>query len=224
MSIDRSRPLLCFIHDARTAEPPETLWDVPDSAWEDVDLVQVRGKDLDAGDLETITRGWIERLADLDTLVVVNDRLDVALGCEADGAHLGADDVPLEDAREEAPREGFLIGVSARDRDATLIAQAAGADYVGLGAFFESTTKPDAEVLNPWNTGLMENIPALTIPVLAIGGLTPDRLDDAFRVPAVTGVAVSAAIQGADDPEAAIGAMRAALARCWDARVTAAHT
>lgn len=222
MSLDRTRPLLCFIHDARTADPPEDLWGLSDEVWEDVDIVQVRGKELDEGDYVTLVRGWVDRLEGSDAVVIVNDRMDVAEEAGADGAHLGREDVPMEAAREQAG-EDFLLGRSTHDRDEVLIAQARGADYTGLGAFFESTTKPDARLIDPWKTGLMEHIPALLIPVLAVGGITPDRVEDAFRVWAVTGVAASAAIQGADDPAAAIAAFRKALARAWDGRLAEAR-
>lgn len=220
MSIDRARPLLCFIHDAESDDPPEDLWGLPDEAWEDVDVVQVRGKGLDLEPFVSLVRGWKGRLEGSETLVLVNDRMDVALEAEADGVHLGRDDVPLESAREQAP-DGFVLGSSTHDRDEVLIAQAHGADYAGLGSFFASKTKPDAERLDPWKSGLMERIPALQIPVIGIGGLTPTRVADAFRIPAVTGVAVSAAIQRADDPRAAIDAFRDALSEAWDSRLAA---
>lgn len=219
MSIDRARPILCFIHDARTPDPPEDLWALSDEVWEDVDMVQVRGKDLAAEDFVAVVRGWIDRLEGSDAVVIVNDRMDLAVEAGADGVHLGRSDVPLEAAREQAG-EGFLLGSSTHDRDEVLIAQAQGADYTGLGSFFESETKPDAERLDPWKSGLMERIPALQIPVIGIGGLTPDRVDDAFRIPAVTGVAASAAIQSSEDPAASIAAFRRALSRAWDARVS----
>lgn len=223
MSIDRARPILCFIHDARTAEPPEGLWGLDDEVWEDVDMVQVRGKDLDDEAYVELVKGWIDRLDGTDTIVIVNDRLDVAHEAGADGAHVGRDDVPLEAAREQSDEE-FILGSSTHDRDEVLIAQAQGANYVGLGSFFESETKPDAERLDPWKSGLMEMIPALQIPVIGVGGITPERVDDAFRIPAVTGVAVSAAIQRSDDPGAAVEAFRKALSRAWDSRVSASSS
>lgn len=223
MSIDRARPILCFIHDARTAEPPEDLWGLDDEVWEDVDMVQVRGKDLDDEAYVELVKGWIDRLDGTETIVIVNDRLDVAKEAGADGAHVGRDDVPLEAAREQSDEE-FILGSSTHDRDEVLIAQAQGANYVGLGSFFESETKPDAERLDPWKSGLMEMIPALQIPVIGVGGITPARVDDAFRIPAVTGVAVSAAIQRSDDPGAAVKSFRKALSRAWDDRVSSSSS
>ena len=218
--LDRSRPLLCFVHDARDGTAPEGLWRVPAEAWSLVDLVQVRGKQVPAGELEDLTRAWIARLTTVPTRVVVNDRLDVALAAGADGVHLGQDDLPLDVARSLAP-PGFLLGASTHDRGELLAAQEAGADYAGLGAFFGSGTKVEAQRLDPSASGVVSAVPGLAIPVLAIGGVAADKVAEAVRVPAVTGIAVSAAIQVAGDPEAAIRRLRRALERAWETALEA---
>lgn len=193
------------------------MWGLSDAAWSRVDLVQVRGKALAAGELEELSAGWVERLADLPVRVIVNDRADAALAANAHGVHLGPDDLPLEAARAVAP-VGFLIGASAHDRDELLRAQAAGADYAGLGAFHATGTKPGARPLDPDRDGLRAPIENLSIPVLAIGGLDASRIAAALRVSAVTGIAVSAAIQAADDPAHAIERLRGAVQEAWQAR------
>ena len=213
---DRTRPLLCFVHDAEDARPPERLWAADDHAWALVDMVQVRGKQLEAGGLEELTRGWVARLAGLPGRVVVNDRLDVALAAGADGVHLGQGDLPLATARELAP-DGFLIGGSSHDREELLAVQAAEADYAGLGTFSASSTKPEARSLDPVTAGLAKAVAGLEIPVLAIGGIDSATVDRALQVPAVTGVAVSRAIQAAEDPGAAIRALYGALRAAWEA-------
>jgi thiamine-phosphate diphosphorylase len=181
-----------------------------------VDLVQVRGKDLSAGALEELAGGWVARLEGI-ARVVVNDRIDVALAAGAGGAHLGADDIPLEEARRVVPGP-FLLGASTHDREELLAAARAGADYAGLGAFFGTATKPGARALDVARTGLDAPVEELAIPVLAIGGIGPQRVADALRVPAVTGVAVSGAIQYAPDPAGAIDELRAALEVAWEGR------
>ena len=191
---------------------------MPDSAWERVDLVQVRGKGLSAGDLEELARGWVERLAGI-ARVVVNDRSDVAVAAGAAGAHLGADDVPLPDARRTAP-PGFVLGASAHDRAELLRAAAEGADYAGLGALYPTETKPGARPFDAARAGLDAPVEELAIPVLAIGGIDAGRVCGAFRVPAVTGVAVSGAVQRASDPARAIENVRAALDDAWKERGT----
>lgn len=215
-ALDRSRPLLCFIHDARTGGAPARLWAIGDEAWSRVDLVQVRGKELSAGELEDLARGWIARLATLRPRVIVNDRLDVALAAGAHGVHLGLDDLPLAVARELAPL-GFLIGASTHDRRQLLAAQEAGADYAGLGAFFATPTKPGASRLEPVELGVANPVPGLEIPVLAIGGITAENLPRVLEMGVATGVAVSSAIQGVPDPGAAILELHETMIRSWEA-------
>lgn len=189
---------------------------MPDSSWSRVDIVQVRGKDLSAGELEELARGWVARLAGVSR-VVVNDRVDVALAAGAMGAHLGDDDLPLEDARRAAPRP-FLLGASTHNREELLHAAAAQADYAGLGAFFSTSTKAGARPLGPADAGLDAPLAELEIPVLAIGGIDASKVAAALRVPAVTGVAVSGAIQESSDPAGAIASLRTALEEAWEER------
>ena len=180
----------------------------------------MRGKDLPAGDLEALARIWIDALVGHGTtLVVVNDRLDVALAAGADGVHVGRDDLPTPDARSLAP-ESFLIGASAHDRREIELAQRSEADYAGLGAFYPTRTKAGAAVLDPGDPEWRRPVPGLTIPVLAIGGITTGRVSEVMSVPAVTGVAVSEAIQAAPEPAQAIRALRSALDQAWRERAS----
>lgn len=189
---------------------------MPDSIWAKVDLVQVRGKSVTAAELEDVASGWVRRLNGT-VPVIVNDRCDVAVAAGADGSHLGQDDLPLSEARRLAP-PGFLLGASAHSREELLRAAAQGADYAGLGAFFDSPTKPSSRVLDFEDAGLDAPIEGLGIPVLAIGGVDAGRVVEAFRIPAVTGVAVSGFVQGASDPGQAIEDMRGALEKVWRGR------
>lgn len=221
--IARDRPLLCFIHSAQ-GDPREVrraaseLAAAGGDAWGAVDIVQVRGKDMPAGDFETLARIWIDALGeDLATLVVVNDRLDVALAAGAGGVHLGRDDVPLAEARALAPAD-FLIGASAHDRGEVEHAQRSGADYAGLGAFYPTRTKAGAAVLDPGDPAWRAPVSGLTIPVLAIGGITAGRVAEVMAVPAVSGVAVSEAIQAAPEPAEAIRELRSVLDQAWRER------
>lgn len=217
MPIDRSSPMLCFVHSVSDPEEALALIEGGGDRWKSLDMVQIRGKDLAPETMKRIVANWVEAVSDLATLVVVNDRLDVALAAGADGVHLGQGDLGPQEARDGAP-EDLLIGVSTHDRQEILMAQGAGASYVGLGAFYPSRTKPEARVLDPWKAGLMEAIPALSIPVLAIGGITGDRVGDVLALPPVTGIAVSAAIQGAEDPGAAAEGLRAVMDAAWIVR------
>lgn len=214
MTIDRTSPILCFVHSASDLDAALALVEEGEESWGSLDIVQVRGKDLSADDMERLVGGWVEALASYPTLVVVNDRLDVTLAAGADGVHVGREDLRPEEIRNEAP-EDLVVGVSTHDRQEILLAQGAAATYAGLGAFYESRTKPDARVIDPWKAGLMETIPALMIPVLAIGGITEDRIPEVLAMPPVTGIAVSAAIQQAEDPAGAVEGLRSSIDAAW---------
>jgi thiamine-phosphate pyrophosphorylase len=223
MLIARDRPLLCFVHSTRgdageSRRAAHALAAAGEDAWGAVDIVQVRGKDLPAGDLEALARVWIEALGGYpSTLIVVNDRLDVALAAGADGVHLGLGDLPVAEARALAPGR-FLIGASAHGRREIEIAQGAGADYAGLGAFYPTDTKAGAAVLD--TADLRKPAPGPTVPVVAIGGITAGRVAEVMAVPVVTGVAVSAAIQAAREPAEAIRELRVAVDRAWRERAS----
>ncbi len=212
MSLDRRRTLLCFVCDASAIELPERLRPITDETWSYVDIVQVRGKTLPAGELESAARRWVRRLRDLPTLVIVNDRVDVAVAVDADGVHLGYADLRIQRAREVAG-EGFILGASTHNREELLEAQDAGADYAGLGAFYPSSTKHDTTQLELRASGLEDPVPDLTLPVLAIGGITAERIPAVLEVPVVTGVAVGSAIQHASDPARAIRDLSVELKR-----------
>ena len=216
MAIDRSRPLLCFVHSATDLDSALRLIERGVGEWGAIDLVQVRGKSLAAGDLEALVERWLEVGPSGSTRVVVNDRLDISISTGAHGVHVGRDDLPPAEVRARAPK--LLLGMSAHDPAELLAAQASGADYAGLGAFYGSRTKPEAVVLDPRGASLLEPSPGLRIPVLAIGGITVERVADVLSIPVVSGIAVSAAVQGADDPAEALARLRTSLDAAWASR------
>ena len=139
-----------------------------------IDLVQVRERDLEAAVLARLVTDLLLVARGTTTRVIVNDRLDIALACGAGGVHLRGDSVAVAAARRMAPA-GFLIGRSVHQVDD--LADAAGADYVIAGSVFASESKPRAaEWLGA--AGLQVIVRAARMPVLAIGGITGDRLDD----------------------------------------------
>jgi thiamine-phosphate pyrophosphorylase len=160
--------------------------------------VQLRDKEASAGELldqavslRALTRKW-------GALLFVNDRFDVALAAEADGVHLGPDDLPVSAVRWAAP-DGFLIGHSTDDPRIAREAESAGADYIGCGAVFPTSTKRDAgEVIGV--SGLDRVSMAVRIPVVGIGGVTPDGAQLIATGSDAAGVAVIGAVMGAHDP------------------------
>lgn len=141
-------------------------------------------------------------------LCIVNDRVDLALAAGADGTHVGADDLPVDVVRRIAG-PGHLVGGTARDprRAAELVA--AGADYLGVGPAFATSTKdglPDP--IGP--AGVAAVAAAVAVPVIAIGGVTAGRAA-VLRAAGAHGVAVVSAVSAAPDPAAAARALLAAL-------------
>lgn len=138
-----------------------------------VDFVQVRERDLDTADLAATVSDIIAMARGTRTRVLVNDRLDVALACGAAGVHLRADSVPAAAVRSIAPPQ-FVIGRSVH-AVSDVAAAGAGADYLIAGTVWPTSAKPaDHPVLGV--DGLSGIVRAASVPVLAIGGVTLDRL------------------------------------------------
>lgn len=130
---------------------------------------------------------------------VVNDAIDIALACGADGVHVGQSDIVGRDVRALIGPDR-LLGISANTVETAVAAQRAGADYIGVGAVFGTTTKKDAETLSA--EVLRAICGAVDIPVVAIGGISKDNIAQ-LSGSGVDGVAVISAIYGQPDPDAA---------------------
>ena len=173
-----------------------------------VDAVQVRAKHLTDAALVDLTREVVGRVRRLGARVIVNDRVDVALATGADGVHLGREDLSIADARRLVP-EGFLVGGTCRNVRHAERARAEGADYVGVGPVFATTSKtglPDPVGL----VTLREVAPVL--PAVAIAGITAERVPEVMATGA-HGIAVIAAISRAEDPVGAARDLVAAVHR-----------
>jgi len=134
-------------------------------------------------------------------LFLVNDRPDVARAAEAEGVHLGQNDLPVAAARRVLG-DGRLIGVSTHDPGQARAAEAAGADYLGVGPVYATATKPDA--LAPRGLALVSAVrAAVRCPLVAIGGITPETAA-AVRAAGADAVAMIGALVRAPDPEAAV--------------------
>ena len=171
-----------------------------------VRAVQFRAKATPDGVAYRLARALRRLTVGHGALLVINDRLDIALAVGADGVHVGQDDLPAEVVRRLWP-DG-LLGVSVRTPAEARVAEAAGADYVGAGALRSTATKDDARVIGL--EGLERVAAATRLPVVAIGGITVADLP-AVRRAGMAGVAVASAIARAADP----GRAAAEIVRAW---------
>jgi len=166
--------------------------------------VQLRNKGESARELIAVGRDLRVLTREHSALLFVNDRLDVALSLEADGIHLGPDDLPIAAARAIVPG-GFLIGRSADHPEVAQRAVADGASFIGCGTVYATTTKGDAgDVIGL--EGLERVARSVDVPVVAIGGITASRAIEVAGTPAA-GVAVVGAVMAAPDPGEAVRAL-----------------
>jgi thiamine-phosphate pyrophosphorylase len=138
-----------------------------------VDLIQVRERDLEGAALSVLVAEVVRLTRATGTRVVVNERLDVALACGADGVHLRGDSISAARARSVAPA-GFLIGRSVHGADEAVRA-APEVDYLIAGTVFPTSSKPGRHEFLGLE-GLTAIGRAVTVPVLAIGGVSMDRI------------------------------------------------
>jgi thiamine-phosphate diphosphorylase len=147
---------------------------------------------------------------DAGALLVVNDRVDIALLADADGVHVGQDDLPYLEARRLVGARR-VIGVSTHTVEEAVAAAEAGADYIGFGPMYPTTSKSDTRPQRSLDL-LREVRAAVTLPIVAIGGISLERVAE-VRAAGADSVAVIAAIGGAADPAAATRALLRAAER-----------
>ena len=177
-----------------------------------VDIVQVREKDTTAREQLRVARKVREQTHAAGVPMVVNDRVDIAAAVDADGVHLGDDDLPVAAAREQLGA-GAVIGRSVSTAEAAREAERAGADYLGVGAVYATGSKEDIDD-EEYEIGL-EAVRAIDaavdIPVVGIGGITPGNAAEVVAAGA-DGVAVITAITAAADPARATRKLGEAVA------------
>jgi thiamine-phosphate pyrophosphorylase len=164
-------------------------------------VLQLRLKAATSRELLDVARAIRALTRPAGGLLLVNDRPDVAHAAEADGVHLGEDDLPVAAARAVlAP--GAIIGLSTHDVAQARAAAAAGADYLGIGPIFTTTTKANA--LAAGGLALVREVrAAVSLPLVAIGGITPDTAL-AVRTAGADAVAMIGALVRAPDVTAAV--------------------
>lgn len=181
---------LYLILDAQW-ESTRSLAQILEEAADGVTVVQYRNKTDSLKRAYAHARALREIASGLGIRFIVNDRCDLALAVEADGVHVGQADLPLELARKVmGPHR--LIGLSTHRAEEVIAAEKAGADYIGFGPIFPTATKPDHEQVVGVE-GLRRIRHLTSLPIVAIGGITPETAPDIVAAGA-NGIAVASAI------------------------------
>ena len=196
---------LYFITDSTGFSEEEFLRRTEEALKGGASLLQLREKDK-------TTREYIALAEKVHTLtkkynvpLIIDDRVDVALAMGAEGVHLGQSDMPINTARKILG-DDFIIGATTKTVPQALEAYQQGADYLGVGAIFPTTTKVKTVITS---TETLGNIcSAVPIPVNAIGGLNKDNIDILKGIP-IAGICVVSAIMKADDPKQATTELKA---------------
>jgi thiamine-phosphate pyrophosphorylase len=182
-------------------------WTIREAADGGADIFQLREKTLSDRDLLERARNVRRWTRETGALFILNDRPDIARLADADGVHLGQDDMPVKEARKVLG-PGSLIGVSTHNPDQVRQAILDGASYIGVGPTFASTTKEFGELAG---LEFVRQATAMTnLPAFVIGGVAAENVREAVAAGAKR-VAVSAAVCQADDPRVAAAVLRAAL-------------
>lgn len=163
-----------------------------------VTSLQLRAKRMGGREMYDLGLILQERCRAANVLFFVNDRVDVAIACGADGVHVGAKDLPLPQTRAMVGRK-TIIGFSPLEMPDVRVAAELGADYVGLGPVFGTASKEDAQP-ELGLIALAEQASATPLPAVGIGGITIANAGSVIRA-GVDGVAVISAIQSAADPQ-----------------------
>ena len=167
-------------------------------------VIQLREKDVSSAEFLATALAVKELTASAGIPMIINDRIDIALACGADGVHIGQDDMPVATARKLIGAH-LILGVSARTVEQAIRAEREGADYLGVGAVYGSNTKNDAVSIGTDGLGRIRAVTDL--PIVAIGGISHgDSVRNVVRQ-RVQGAAVVSAIFDCDDVETATRAL-----------------
>jgi len=199
MKFDENTLLLYAITDQAWVGKRTLLEQIEDALKGGVTIVQLREKEL-GEDLFVEEALKVRELCHkYNVPLIINDNVEVALKSGADGVHVGIEDTPVKDIRRRVPPD-FIIGATCKTVEQAQIAEAEGADYMGVGAVFPSPTKGNAVRIT--NEQLREIVSSVSIPAVAIGGISYDNVCE-MKGSSVSGIAIVSAIFGAEDIEKA---------------------
>lgn len=188
---------LYFITDSTLYEKDEFLRRVTAALEGGVTLVQLREKERTTREYLELAKAVHELTLKYNVPLIIDDRLDIAMAADTEGVHLGQSDLPIGIARKIFGPDK-IIGATAKTVEQATEAYEQGADYLGVGAIYPTTTKVKTILTS---TEMLDKIcHAVPIPVNAIGGLNKDNIDVLKGIP-IAGICVVSAIMKADDPK-----------------------
>lgn len=186
---------LYLVTDREVLKGRDLLESIEQAILGGITLVQLREKDTNSRDFFNLALQVKELTHKYNIPLIINDRLDIVLAIDADGLHIGQEDLPIDLCRKLLGKDKIL-GVSAHNLEEALEAENLGADYLGVGAMFTTSTKKDVDI-TPINT-LIKIKETVKIPVVAIGGIAHNNVKEVLKAP-IDGVAVVSCILGAED-------------------------
>ena len=195
MRLDKKHMLLYAVTDRAWVGTKSLYEQVKEALENGVTCVQLREKELDESDFLKEAKQISTLCKEYKVPFIVNDNVNIAIACKADGIHIGQEDMELTNVRKLVG-EDMIIGVSAHTVEEAIKAQEGGADYIGIGAVFATSTKTDVDVLS-FET-LRSICEAVDIPTVAIGGIKKDNICK-LKGSGIDGVAVVSAIFAAND-------------------------
>ena len=199
MKCDKHTMLLYAVTDRAWTGPMTLLQQAEAALQGGVTCLQLREKHLEDDAFLAEAREMAALCRRYRVPFIVNDRVDIALACGADGVHVGQDDMEVSEIRRMAG-DKLMVGVSAHTVEEAVRAARGGADYLGLGAVFSTSTKADAGAMS--RDTLKAICQAVDLPKVAIGGISAKNILE-LSGSGVDGVAVVSAIFGAPDPRRA---------------------
>jgi thiamine-phosphate diphosphorylase len=208
-------PCLCLVTDRGLCRSDlgELEWKVAAAIRGGVDLVQLREKDLTGRELLMLAER-LKRVTGHSATLIINDRIDVALACGAEGVQLGEEAIPVDAARKVAGNE-LLLGRSVHTLEGALVAEEHGADFILAGTIYATGSHPDSEPAGPqFISQLSEKV---KIPIMGIGGISTSNVGRVMDSGG-SGTAVISAILSAEDPEQAARALKGTIDGAWNLR------
>ena len=211
-------PCLCLVADTSVVSRDELVPRVSEAVAGGVGLVQLRAKELPGGQMLSLAEE-LKLAVGGQALLLVNERVDIAIAAGADGVQLGEEALPVATTRRLLPGNA-LIGRSVHSVDGAVDAITDGADFLVVGTMFATGSHPGAVPAGP---GLMRDVSRFlslskgSLPLIGIGGITAGNLREVVSAGA-SGVAVIRSILSAPDPQAAAAELKLALHEAWQSR------